>query len=179
MNALIAVANGSEEMETVITADMLVRADIQVTIASVEDKTIIASRGVRIETDALIADVVNEKFDVVICPGGLPGAKTLQQSEALKSLLIQQDQQQKWVAAICAAPAYVLAHHQLLNDRHATCYPDFKDKLPNFVDRAVVVSKNVITSQGPGTAFLFATEIIKQLRGKAVAEQVAANALIV
>jgi len=42
-----------------------------------------------------------------------------------------------------------------------------------------VVSKNVITSQGPGTAFLFATEIIKQLRGDAVAEQVAANALIV
>ena len=77
MNALIAVANGSEEMEIVITADMLVRADIQVTIASVEDKTIVASRGVRIETDALIADVVNEKFDVVICPGGLTGAKTL------------------------------------------------------------------------------------------------------
>ena len=78
------------------------------------------------------------------------------------------------VAAICASPAIVFAHHGLIDDRKATAYPSVMDKLPHQLAERVVIDGNCITSQGPGTALEFALGLVRQLCGKATAENVAA-----
>jgi len=177
-NALIVIAQGIEEMETVIIADILVRAGIDITLASVTGRQIEGSRGVRIVADVDLNQVKDQSFDMIICPGGLPGAEHLRDSELLKSLLMQQDKQNKWIAAICASPALVLAHHGLLLKRRATCYPGSEEQLPLYVDEAVVIDGHVITSQGPGTAMIFALKLVQVLVGEVQAKEVAATALI-
>ena len=178
MKALIAVADGIEEMETVVTQDLLVRAGIDVWLVSVGQLQVIAARGLVISAKCTIEECEHESFDIIICPGGLPGAAHLRDSEPLVAKLKRQHQQEKWMAAICASPAYVLAHHGLLVDHAATCYPGNEDKIPHFVDQPVVTSGHIITSRGPGTAMAFALAIISKLKGEVVAKEVAATALI-
>ncbi len=177
-NALIVIAQGIEEMETVIIADILVRAGVNITIASVTGRQIEASRGVKIVADVDLNQVKDQNFDMIICPGGLPGAEYLRDSELLKNLLLQQDKQHKWIASICASPALVLAHHGLLLTRKATCYPGSEEKLPLYVDETVVVDGHIVTSQGPGTAMTFALKLVQLLVGEVQAKEVAATALI-
>ncbi|MEH6346435.1 MAG: DJ-1 family glyoxalase III [Bermanella sp.] len=177
-NALIVIAQGIEEMETVIIADILVRAGVNITLASVTGRQIEASRGVKIVADVDLNQVKDQSFDMIICPGGLPGAEYLRDSELLKILLMQQDKQHKWIASICASPALVLAHHGLLQARQATCYPGCEEKLPLYVDETVVVDGHIVTSQGPGTAMAFALKLVQLLVGEVQAKEVAATALI-
>ena len=177
-NALIVIAQGIEEMETVIIADILVRAGVNITLASVTGRQIEASRGVKIVADVDLNQVKDQNHDMIICPGGLPGAEFLRDSELLKSLLMQQDKQRKWIASICASPALVLAHHGLLQTRQATCYPGGEEKLPLYVDETVVVDGHIVTSQGPGTAMVFALKLVQLLVGEVQAKEVAATALI-
>ncbi len=176
--ALIVMAQGIEEMETVIIYDLLVRAGIEITLASVTGRQIEASRGLKIVADVDLNQVKDEEFDIIICPGGLPGVEHLRDSDLLKSLLVRQDRDQKWLAAICASPAVVLAHHGLLNDFQATGYPSSEAQIPNYVDKNVVVDGHIITSKGPGTAMEFALKIIHLLVGEVQAKEVAATALI-
>ena len=110
-NALVVVAQGIEEMETVIIYDLLIRAGIEVTLASVTGRQVEASRGLKMVANVDLNQVIDEAFDIIICPGGLPGAEYLRDNALLKNLLINQHNQQKWLAAICASPAVVLAHH--------------------------------------------------------------------
>lgn len=179
MKALIAVSDGIEEMETVITADILVRAGIEVVIASVQERQVKASRGVSILADTLIKDVSHEDFDIIICPGGLPGAQTLQESVVLKECLLKQHINKKWLVSICASPAYVFAHHGILDDHKATCYPGNESWLNHYLNQSVVTDGHIITSQGPGTAILFSLEIVRQLMGEDVAHEVAVQGLFV
>jgi 4-methyl-5(b-hydroxyethyl)-thiazole monophosphate biosynthesis len=80
--ALVPIANGSEEMEAVIVADVLRRAAVHVTIASCEKQvTVECSRGVHIVADVLIGDCLTEDYDVVILPGGMPGAEHLRDNK--------------------------------------------------------------------------------------------------
>lgn len=178
MKALIAIANGIEEMETVVTQDLLVRAGIDVWLVSVEGLTVTAARGLALTAQKTIEQCQDEEFDIIICPGGLPGAENLRDSELLTQLLRHQHKEHKWIGAICASPAYVLAHHGLLVDHVATCYPGNEESIPHYDHKPVVTSGHIITSQGPGTAMAFALEIISKLKGDVVAREVAATALI-
>lgn len=177
-NALVVMAQGIEEMETVIIYDLLVRGGVEVTLASVTGRHLEASRSLKMLADVDLNQVMNESFDMIICPGGLPGAEYLRDSQILKTLLTSQNQQKKWIAAICASPAYVLAHHGLLANVQATCYPGCEEQIPNYVDQDVVVDGHIITSKGPGTAMSFALMLIQALVGEVQAKEVAATALI-
>jgi len=176
--ALVVMAQGIEEMETVIIYDLLVRAGIDVTLASVTGRQIEASRGLKLVADVDLDQVADNVFDIIICPGGLPGAEYLRDSDLLKALLENQDRQKKWLAAICASPSLVFAHHGLLVNSQATCYPGCEEQIPNYVDEDVVVDGHIITSKGPGTAMIFALKIIHILIGEVQAKEVAATALI-
>lgn len=180
-HVLVPIADGSEEMEAVTIVDTLVRAGAAVTLASVSPSTTVTcSRGVRLVADAPLEEVPTPDggWDLIALPGGMPGASTLAASPRLAELLRQQKAAGRWIGAICAAPAVVLAPLGLLDGGEAaTCYPsaDFLGALPNPVEDAFVVSDGrLVTSQGPGTALLFSLCCVEKLYGKVAAEGQAA-----
>jgi len=171
--ALVAIADGSEELEAVTIIDVLVRAGANVTVASVGEMQITASRGVKIVADALIGDCKGQEYDLIALPGGMPGAEHLRDCSELIEILKKQRQANRFYAAICASPAVVLQHHGLLEGRKATCYPSPDLNLPGRQDAKVVVDGDCVTSQGPATALEFALKLVELLFGKEKSHQVA------
>ena len=171
---LVPISDGVEELEAVTIIDILRRAGADVTVASVAGVEVLASRGVKLRADATIHASLADVYDLIALPGGLPGAEHLRDCPELIEMLKSQDANGRLYGAICASPAVVLAHHGLLEGKKATCYPSMLDKLGNAgVDEAVVEDGNCITSQGPGTAMLFALTLVKRLYGNAVGDKVA------
>lgn len=172
---LIPLANGCEELEAVTIIDLLRRAEIEVVTAGLEQGPVTASRGVVLIPDADLDDVLGEKFDMLVLPGGLPGADNLNEDKRIHRLLQRMAEAGQITAAICAAPK-VLATAGLLEGKRATFYPGSIDssKLTGteLSDNPVVSDGNVITSRGPGTAMDFALEIIECLAGAAKREAV-------
>ncbi|KAH9310137.1 hypothetical protein KI387_038048, partial [Taxus chinensis] len=166
---LVPIANGSEEMEAVIIIDVLRRANINVVVASVEETLeIVASRKVKIVADKLIEEAAASAYDLIVLPGGMPGAETLSKTESLTKLLREQAASKKAYGAICASPAVVLETHGLLKDKKATAHPAFTKKLADqsAVDTRVVIDGNLITSRGPGTSMEFALAIVEKIFGQ-------------
>ncbi len=164
---LVPIADGSEEIEAVTIIDVLRRAEAEVTVASVSGLQITASRGVKLMADCLIAACADKRFDLVVLPGGIPGAEHLRDNAELKAILKHQQAHGGLYGAICAAPAVVLEPHGLLRDRQATSHPGFVDQLsdPSAAESRVVVDGNCITSRGPGTAMEFALQLVEILFG--------------
>eukprot|EP00850_Spirogloea_muscicola_P006321 SM000030S11330 [mRNA] locus=s30:116358:118947:- [translate_table: standard] len=176
VQVLVPIAHGSEEMEAVIVIDILRRAGVEVTVASVEsDLLIVASRQVQLVADKLIEDTAGHIFDLIVLPGGMPGAERLANSAALVDILKEQTKQGRSIAAICAAPAVVLEAQGLLARRKATAHPAFSEKLSDqsAVEARVVIDGSVITSRGPGTAMEFALTLVGELLGPERAHEVA------
>lgn len=179
--ALIAVADGVEDLECVTLIDVLRRADIEVLVASIEDRRMITcARGTRLTADAMLVDVLAQEFDLIVLPGGMPGAQRLAEFEPLAERVRRQAKAGELFAAICAAPALALQQYGVLQQRRMTCYPAFSDRLSgcSFVDEAVVVDGNCITSQGPGTALAFALCLVEQLVGRSTRNEVAKAMLV-
>lgn len=179
--ALIAVAEGVEDLECVTLIDVLRRAEIEVLVASIEERRMITcARGTRLTADAMLVDVLAQDFDLIVLPGGMPGAQHLAEFEPLAERVRQQAKAGELFAAICAAPALALQQYGVLRQRRMTCYPAFSDRLSGctFVDEAVVVDGNCITSQGPGTALVFALTLVEQLVDRSTRNEVAKAMLV-
>ncbi|XP_011312178.1 protein DJ-1 [Fopius arisanus] len=175
--AILLMGDGAEEMEAVITADVLRRAGVAVTIASITGKECVkCSKDTKICTDAKLSDVVPSNiYDVVILPGGLGGSQALAQSKEVGDLLKSQEQAGRIIAAICAAPTALKAHGIGLGKK-ITSYPGKKDELSgdyNYLEEMVVVDDKLITSRGPATTFAFALTIVSELLGKNAALPIA------
>ena len=168
-HVLVPLAPGFEELEAITITDLLVRAGIEVTTAGLDQHPVRASRGTNIIPDTTLDTIQNTLFDMIVLPGGQPGADNLQRDTRIKSLLKRHADNSKLIAAICAAPK-VLEHAGLLNDKKATSYPGVLEKTENstirIVDDAVVIDGNIITSRGPGTAMDFALILIGILKGE-------------
>lgn len=177
--ALVALAQGCEELEAVTIIDLLRRANIEVVSASLTPEPVIGSRGV-----VLIADTTLEQasaiddFDVIVLPGGLPGADNLADSPLVMKTLKRMAKEEKYVTAICAAPR-VLAKTGLLAGKRVTAYPGFVDggQFPelNYTGAAVEVDGKIVTSRGPGTAMDFALTLIELLSGASTRKTVEAG----
>ncbi|OZJ02733.1 hypothetical protein BZG36_04706 [Bifiguratus adelaidae] len=148
--ALVIIADGTEEMEATISIDVLRRAKLNVVVAGFDTSSskpyVTCSRNVKIVPDVSLDTAVQDAYDVVVIPGGAEGAKTLSSSKTVQSLL-QKQATSGIIACICA---------------------DF-----DYQEARVVVDGNLITSRGPGTAFLFALTIIKELLGEEAMKEVA------
>ncbi|WP_300456906.1 DJ-1 family glyoxalase III [Desulfobacula sp.] len=166
---LVPVAQGTEEMEAITIIDVLRRAGATVIVASVDEITIKASKGIEFKADRLIKDCMSEEFDLIVLPGGIPGAQNLRDSAELERLLKKQAELKKFYAAICASPAVVLHHHGLITPGRVTCHPGFADQIDNgnIAQGTVVVDGNCITSRGAGTACDFALKLVELLYSKA------------
>ncbi|MBF0494784.1 MAG: DJ-1/PfpI family protein [Candidatus Omnitrophica bacterium] len=173
--AIVILAQGCEEVEAITPIDILRRAGIEVISAGIGGTTIKSSRGIIFNADVKIEDI-DFVPDVVIVPGGMPGAENISQSEKARHLIRDAFAKGKIVAALCASPAVVLTPLGILHGKKATCYPGMEESFTpdiKFVDEKVVQDGNVITSKGVGTALLFALKIVEALSGKAVADTVA------
>jgi len=178
--ALIPLAAGCEELEAVTLIDLLRRAGIEVVTAGLAPGPVTASRGTVLVPDSTLAAVADQAFDLVVLPGGLPGADHLAADPVLQGLLRRHAQGDGLTAAICAAPK-VLASAGLLAGKSATCYPGAVDTAAHpdtrWLSEPVVVDGRVVTSRGPGTAMDFALALIERLLGRQRRDEVEAKLL--
>lgn len=175
---LVPLAAGCEELEAVTIIDLLRRAGIEVVVAGLQPGIVKASRGTLLVPDCTLDVALQEHYDMVVLPGGMPGMTNLKDDPRIIPLLQKMAQDGKYTCAICAAPA-VLAEAGLLAGKTATSYPGFVDTmhLPEtiFSNEAVVKDGKVITSRGPGTAMDFALALIETLAGRARRDEVEAG----
>jgi 4-methyl-5(b-hydroxyethyl)-thiazole monophosphate biosynthesis len=169
------LADGFEEVEALCPLDILRRAGLEVTTVGVGGKdTVRGSHGIVVQAD--IPDVMfrDAKPDMVILPGGMPGATNLDASRIVDAAVRAAHRNGTFLAAICAAPL-VLGRRGLLDGKSAVCFPGFEDELVGAtvdVENTVVRDGNIITAKGMGAAFDFGLELVRCLGDDEVAESI-------
>jgi len=174
------LAEGFEEIEAVSIIDVLRRAEINVTIVSVTEKSeVTGSHGIKINADQLFNVINYELIDMIILPGGMPGASNLNNHLGLREQILNFYDNKKLLGAICAAPL-VFGSLGILKDKKATCYPGFENQLHGAIvtGENIEVSDNIITAKGAGVAIDFALKIVEILKGKELANKLAQKMIV-
>jgi 4-methyl-5(b-hydroxyethyl)-thiazole monophosphate biosynthesis len=177
---LVPLAAGFEEIEAITIVDVLRRAGADVVLAALEPGIVRGAHGIEVRADTELAQIEGESFDMLVLPGGQPGARHLAADARVLDLVRSMHSRGLIVAAICAAPS-VLAAAGVLAGVTVTSHPSVRDKLGLAkVDaaRSVVRSGRVVTSQGAGTAMEFALELAAECSSHAAADELA-RAMIV
>lgn len=170
---VVFLADGFEEVEAMAIVDVLRRAAIDVVIAGLREGPVVSARNVRVVPDTVIDNVKADDFDMVVLPGGQPGADNLNADKRVRELLLTFSRKGKLTGAICAAPI-VLESAGILQGKHVTSYPTYRDRLGNVIyeEKTVVEDGNVLTSRGPGTALSFGLAIVARLVNKEKAQAI-------
>ena len=173
---LIPLAQGCEELAAVTIIDILRRAGVTVVSAGLDAQPVRGSRGTALLPDTTLDEALKHSFDLVALPGGQPGTNNLKADKRIIALVQRMAQQDKYVAAVCAAPS-VLASAGLLDGKRATSFPGSLDSFPKVQQHhaAVVEDGKLITSRGPGTAMDFALTLLERLAGKSTRDEVEAG----
>jgi len=171
---LVPLADGFEEIEAVSIIDVLRRGGVEVVTAALgSSRSVLSAHGIRMESEALLADVLNDEYDAIILPGGGEGTQNLMACTELHERLRKQKADERLVCAICAAPT-VLEAASVLEDEDVTCYPSCAPQMGRPVQHVPVVADGlIITGQGPGAAPLFALVVLSHLEGERIAHGVA------
>ncbi len=166
---MLLLASGFEEIEATTVVDVLRRCGVEVVVAGIEPQVIEGAHGIKLVSDISIDEINVEEFEAVICPGGNPGYLNLRKDSRVLAMIKEAFDSNKLVAAICAAPA-VLAEAGILRGRNCTIYPGMETELEKGGGKPkkdlVVEDGNIITSQGPATALLFAFRVASRLVDK-------------
>lgn len=175
----VLLADGFEEVEAMCIIDVLRRAELDTVIAGLHDGPITSTRKVRVIPDTVIDTVKADDFDMIVLPGGQPGTDNLNADVRVKDLIKGFSQKNKLIGAICAAPI-VLANAGVLQGKHVTSFPAYKDRLGGglYEETSVVEDGSILTSRGPGTALAFALAIVERLVNKEKARKIKAAMLI-
>jgi len=172
---LVPLAPGFEEIEAITVIDILRRAGVDVVVAGTQPGPIEASRKTKHLPDCALDDVRAEDFDMIVLPGGQPGANNLRANARLKQIIQTLQQRDRHVAAICAAPG-VLSAFGVLKGRTATSHPSVRAEVASAAkkvsDDRVVVDGPIVTSQAAGTAMEFAFKLVEVLCGPDKAAEV-------
>ena len=185
---LVMMADGFEEIEALTVVDLLRRAGIDVKMVSIygnnndrDDKYVVkGARGISVVTDtciddSFIVDVFGSDVPLFVLPGGMPGTTNLKNDKNVETLIMDQFNKGRYVAAICAAPT-VFGAYGILDGKKATCYPGREEELGDaeaITDgTTVVVDGNIITSRGMGTAIDFSLKLIEILKDKETADKI-------
>ena len=162
------LAEGFEEGEALFVVDVLRRAEFQCNLVSINEEMVKGAHGIMVLADKIISDEIKE-YDMIVLPGGLPGATNLRDDERVIELVKYFDKApKKFVAAICAAPM-ILEKAGIIKGRTVTSYPGeeyttlLKDA--NYVEDIVVVDDHLITSRGPASVLPFAYTLVDVLGG--------------
>lgn len=171
----VIIAEGFEEIEALTVVDMLRRAKLDVDMVSITDEFLIkGGHGIEVKCDVLYDDADFESVDMIVLPGGLGGTNNMAAYKPLIEQLKSFKNDDKYLAAICAAPS-ILGDNGLLEGKNATSYPGFEDRLKGATvsKDAVVCDGKVITSRGMGTAIDFSLAIIEKFTDKKTADEIA------
>lgn len=163
MKAYVFFAKGFEEIEAITVVDVLRRAGFSITMVSITGaREVTGAHGIPVITDELFEYVDHQGADMLVLPGGMPGTTNLAACSKLGDLLKKYHSEEKWVAAICAAPS-VLGGLGILKGLKATCYPGFEPQLEGaeILHAPVVQDGHVVTSRGAGTALEFALKLVE------------------
>ncbi len=169
------LAEGFEETEALATIDMLRRAGMTVKTVSITSKPEVrGAHDILVCADMTFDGKLLSEAQWIILPGGLPGAKNLEEFAPLIDILKKRASAGENIAAICAAPALVLGKNGLLKGKRATCYPGFEQFLDgaDYTAHSVETDGNIITGNGPASTFKFAAKIIENTLGKDAADTV-------
>ena len=161
------LAEGFEEIEALTPVDVLRRAGLSVeTVSVMEEQVVTGAHGVPVLADKMFADINPEDAEMILLPGGMPGATNLDAHEGLSQMILDFAKEEKPLAATCAAPL-VIGNRGLLNGKKATCYPGFETYLQGAEYTAALVEKDghFITAKGPGAALEFAFAIVEKYCG--------------
>lgn len=177
----ILLGAGFEEAEALVTADILRRAGLSVSLAGIGGSAIAGAHNIVVQADLPVEAVTPAPGDMVVMPGGMGGVSAMERSEAAMTLIAQANADPAvWLAAIFAAPT-LLARAELIGPGvHAVCYPGMEDELSAAgavpqMDRPVVAEGSLITGRGPGAAFDFGLALVEALAGAETAEQIRAG----
>lgn len=176
------LAPGFEEVEATTVVDLMRRAAMDVVTVSLKDDYVVqGAHQIEIDADIIFGEEDMRDAEWLILPGGLPGSTNCANFPPLGSLLKQRAAEKGKIAAICAAPAVVLAPLGVLNGKNATAYPGFEDELKKYganpQAESVVVDGNLVTGNGPAAAMPFALKIIEISCGKGYSEKIAQELL--
>lgn len=176
------LADGFEEIEALATVDLLRRAGIEVKTVSINSTIAVrGAHGIEVAADITL-DACGDKARIYIVPGGMPGSANLAADRRVCELLASQHSRGGMIAAICAAPALVLAPLGIVEGKDATCYPGMEEGLiaggANYKKQRVVRDGHIITGNGPSSAIPFALTIIEALEGQDKADEVAGGLLV-
>ncbi|MEA4955549.1 MAG: DJ-1 family glyoxalase III [Pseudoflavonifractor sp.] len=170
----ILLAEGFEESEAIVPADLLRRSGVEVALTSLTGTQVTGSHGITVRADRTLADIRIEELDMLVLPGGLGGVDSIRM-DLFATALIQKVYDKKiYLASICAAPT-ILGSMGLLDGRTAVCYPGMEDELGAAVAQVgtpVVTDGFLITGEAAGSAFAFGLKLVEILKGSATAEQV-------
>lgn len=164
---------GFEEIEALTVVDLLRRAEIETVCVSIDNtRTVVGSHEIEVTMDQGIKELDFDSLDMIVCPGGMPGTKNLENCTLLSEQIQQFYKQEKWISAICAAPS-IFGHLGLLKNRKACIFPGMESELigADVVFDDVVEDGKVITSRGMGTAIPFGLAIVAKIKGKELADQ--------
>lgn len=167
------LANGFEDIEALGPVDVLRRGGLDVKTVSVSGDLMVSSaHGVQVKADMLFEDVNFDDADLLLIPGGMPGAKNIDEHDGVRRALVAHAANEKLIGAICAGPM-VLGHLGLLRGKKATCYPGFEDQLDGAVFTAApfTIDGNIITGKGPGATLAYAYALLGQFKGERVVEE--------
>lgn len=177
----VLLADGFEEIEALTPVDVLRRAGVEVLTVGVTGKTVKGSHGIAVAADVAPEDAKSAleggaAVEAVIFPGGMPGAKNLDEWGDTDAFIERAKADDAYICAICAAPM-ILGKRGLLDGRDATCYPGFEKFLTGarYYEASVVVDGNFVTSDGMGSALDFALQIVSLLKGDGESERLAAT----
>ncbi len=179
----VILADGFEEIEALTTVDLLRRAGIDTVTLSINKTTAVrGAHGIEVAADGIINPAEMTEAEMIVLPGGMPGASNLVDCAEVVEVLLAQHKKGGRIAAICAAPAVVLAQLGLLEGKHATAYPGFEEGLEAggaiVKNQRVVKDGHIITANGPSSATPFALTIIETLKNQEAADAVAAQILL-
>ena len=171
----ILLGAGFEEAEALVTADVLRRADIPVSLAGIGGELVTGSHGITVQADLPVDAVSLTDGDMVVLPGGMGGVASIEGSQAAMALVRRAAEGPAlWLAAICAAPT-ILANLGFLDRRRAVCYPGMEELMGSAVVQKgapVVADGHIITGEAAGSSFPFGLKLVEVLKGAEAARQV-------
>lgn len=176
--AAVLLADGYEEGESLFLADILRRTGVACDTVSIEGEMVRGCHDIYVKADRIISPALYDEYDMVIIPGGMPGAANLRDCALVIDWVRKFDAERKYIAAICAGPM-VLKEAGVSKGRRLTSYPapKYADMFSDSdyvndsaqMEQMVVTDGNLITSRGPATTFPFAFKLAEALGGNAEA----------
>lgn len=176
----VLLGTGFEETEAIAPIDLMRRAGIDVVTVGIQDKTIVGGHGIPVVADITLEEMDLTQMDMIVLPGGLGGVASVKGSAMAQDAVRFAWENEKWVAAICAAPT-VLAMLGITSGKHATCYPGCEADMGSAImeeNKAYVVDGKLITGTSAGCAVPFGLALVAALKGQQIADEVAQQIVI-